>query len=148
LVSLGQDSAGSRARAAKAQPDWISTAGYGQKPGLAAHRIINRPIQPCDEASGCPGSCIFRCRRPRRFGLPLVCILRRFRRRIFGLPRSVRPLGCTGDVSFELPRLSHPSAPLRLNLRVTPNLRSHGCASGESPGCPESCTSGLPAMEL
>jgi hypothetical protein len=99
---------------------------------LAAHRIIDRPIQPCDESPGCPGSCILRVCQSRTLGLPRGCILRRLRRRISP--------GCPGSSALQLcrrwflglPRVPHPSAmPL-----------------GGSPGCPGSslCLRRLPVF--
>jgi len=40
---------------------------------------------------------------------------------------------------FEFPRVSHLSAYLVVNLRVSPNPRSSRCADDESPGIPGSC---------
>ena len=99
----------------------------------------DHPVQLCDEASGCPESCIFR--------LPAV--------RLRVAP-SIRSSGYADERFSEFPRIAHPSAVPKVNLRVAPNpasttgstmnsrlssnFASSACAADESSRPSESCT--------
>jgi len=72
--------------------------------------------------------------------LPFKCILRQIRRRIYGLPRSVRPFSCAGDGSSSFLASRILWRRRQVNLRVAPNLRSSGSASGECLSYPRYCT--------
>jgi len=100
---------------------------------------MHRPVQLCRPSSGLPRLLLFRFCRPASVGWPASASLGASGDVASGCPAAYVLLSCPGDLSFELPRTSHPSASLRLDLQVAPNLLVLHSAWDEFPGCPESC---------
>jgi len=126
--------------------DWLTSRCRNRN--RVAHRIIDRPIQPCDESPGCPGSCILRVCQSRTLGLPRGCILRRLRRRISASCLASSALQLCRRWFPGLPRVPHPSAVLALITKVAPGSRSPAPPPGVSARLPRlPHLPALPAME-